>query len=164
MQHPKVFHLIQKAHSALFRAADRSLKRNVGLSTAEQAILFTLRIQDGAPITAIAEQLKMGKPSLTGIVDRMSERSLLERRQSDEDGRRFEVFILPAGKEAVDMTLSSTKRINSDLLEPFSKEERQVIERFLLHVSDNAETIVSTHSNSHPQSLSQANINKRKTS
>lgn len=147
MRDPRIFHLIQRAHSALFRSADRALKEQAGLSSAQQAILFLLNLRDGAPITAIADQLKMGKSSLTGLIDRMSESGLVERRPSLRDGRSLEVFILPEGKRAVEATLAGTRKINAELLAPFSAEEREVIARFLTHVSDNAETIVSSHIN-----------------
>lgn len=147
MREPRVFHLIQQAHGALFRAADRALKEQAGLSSAQQAVLFVLNLRDGAPITAIADQLKMGKSSLTGLVDRMSQSGLVERRPSARDGRSLEVFILPAGQRAIAATLAGTKKINADLLAPFTAEEHAVIARFLTHVSENAETIVSSHTN-----------------
>jgi DNA-binding MarR family transcriptional regulator len=145
MREPRVFHLLQLAHSALFRASDRALKEQAGLSSAQQAVLFVLSLRDGAPITAIADQLKMGKSSLTGLVDRMSDSRLVERRPSARDGRSLEVFILPEGQRLISATLAGTKKINADLLAPFSAEEREVIARFLTHVSDNAEAIVSSH-------------------
>lgn len=101
--------------------------------------------RDGAPISDIADQLKMGKSSLTGLIDRMTDKGLVHRRQSVEDARSFEVFIERSGRRAVEATLPTTKKINAALLEPFSSEERAVIERFLRHVSDNAETIVATN-------------------
>lgn len=145
MHEPRIFHLLQLAHSALFRASDKALKEHVGLSAAQQAVLFVLNLRDGAPITAIADHLKMGKSSLTGLVDRMSGSGLVERRPSVRDGRSLEVFILPEGQRVIAATLAGTKKINASLLEPFSAEERAIIARFLTHVSENAETIVANH-------------------
>ena len=148
MRQPRVFHLIQQAHSALFRAADHALQENVGLTTSQQAVLFVLMRRDGAPITTIADELRMGKSSLTGLIDRMSAKGLVTRRQSPTDARSYEVFIEDAGRELVHDTLASTKKINTSLLQPFSAKECAVIERFLRHVSDNAEEIVRSQSTS----------------
>ena len=63
MQQPRIFYLLQKAHSALFRAADHALKQRLGLTASQQAVLFILTKDDGKPISAIAEELKMGKSS-----------------------------------------------------------------------------------------------------
>ena len=145
MSQPRIFYLLQKAHSALFRASDRALKQQVGLTASQQAVLFILSKADGQPISAIAAQLKMGKSSLTGLIDRMELRGLVRRHQSVADGRSIEIFITGSGRELVEATLSGTRRINAALLEPFSTNERATIERFLKHVSDQADPIVQTH-------------------
>ena len=85
----------------------------------------------------------MGYSSLTGLVDRMSRRQLVRRESSTEDGRVQRVFIEPAGRETAERALLSVKRINAELLKPFSSTERRAIERFLVHVSENAAAIVA---------------------
>ncbi|GAA0479501.1 MarR family winged helix-turn-helix transcriptional regulator [Parasphingorhabdus litoris] len=145
MKQPKIFYLLQKAHSALFRASDKILKQQIGLTASQQAVLFILTKGDGQPISAIAEQLKMGKSSLTGLVDRMEARQLVTRQKSASDARSVEVFITPTGTALVEASLSGTKRVNAALLEPFSSDERATIERFLKHVAEQADSIVQTH-------------------
>ncbi|MFC3117754.1 MarR family winged helix-turn-helix transcriptional regulator [Jhaorihella thermophila] len=76
----RVFHLLQVAHSALFRAADKRSRRMAGLTTTQIAILLILRKSDGLPISALAAQLAMGKSSLTGLIDRLADKRLVERR------------------------------------------------------------------------------------
>ena len=147
MSQIRVFHLLQQAHSALFRAADRALKHYAGLTASQQAVLFVLMMRDGAPITLIADQLQMGKSSLTGLVDRMEKKGLVKRSQSEADARSFQVFIEDKGRELAEQTLPVTKQINAGLLAPFSKEERDVIKRFLDHVADNSAEIVTKESN-----------------
>ncbi|WP_108791345.1 MarR family transcriptional regulator [Erythrobacter sp. Alg231-14] len=140
---PRIFHLLQQAHSALFRAADRFWRKEEGLSASQQAVLFVLSKEDGLPITLIADQLKMGKSSLTGLVDRMSERALVRREVSAKDGRVQLVYIEPKGKAQVEQSLFRVKRYNERLLDSFSPDEQKVIERFLTHVAHNAEDIIS---------------------
>lgn len=139
---PRVFHLIQRAHSALFRAADRKLKMDAGISASQQGILLVLARQDGLPITEIADQLSMGYSSLTGLIDRMADKGLVRRETDMRDGRVQKIFIEPYGQEVVGQTLLGIKRINARLLGPFSKSEQQVIERFLTHVAVNGADIV----------------------
>ncbi len=138
---PRVFHLLQRAHSALFRAADRRLKREADISVSQQGVLFVLARQDGVPITEIADVLNMGYSSLTGLVDRMSERGLVRRETNVEDGRVQNVFIEERGRDVLARTLAEVKRINGALLDPFTTSEQQVIERFLTHVAKNAADI-----------------------
>ncbi|WP_018995482.1 MarR family winged helix-turn-helix transcriptional regulator [Hirschia maritima] len=138
-----VFHLIQKAHCALFRAADHALKDYEGLTATQHAVLFILLRQDGAPISAIADELNMGKSSLTGLIDRMSEKGFLRRAQSKTDARSYEVYLEDLGRQVGESSLTGTRQINSAILEPFNAKEQAIIERFLEHVSSNSAEIVS---------------------
>ncbi|MEM7739220.1 MAG: MarR family winged helix-turn-helix transcriptional regulator [Pseudomonadota bacterium] len=147
MRQPRVFHLLQKAHTALFRAADHALKTQLGLSTTQQAVLFSLAQHDGAPISQIADQLHMGYSSLTGLVDRMETRGLVTRRQNQADARSVHVFIEDKGRAMVQAAMPFTKGINAALLEPFSPTEQNTIERFLDHVATNATDVVDHHAN-----------------
>ncbi|WP_298301786.1 MarR family winged helix-turn-helix transcriptional regulator [uncultured Erythrobacter sp.] len=149
MTSPKVFYLLQKAHSALFRASDGFLKEHTGLSSSQQAVLLLLRKEGDLQISVIADHLGMSRSSLSGLIDRMSAKGLVTRRPNDADGRSFEIHIEEAGLQLVGATVLDTKRMNAALLEPFSNEERETIERFLTHVAINAETIVKSN-NSHP--------------
>ncbi|MEM9285288.1 MAG: MarR family winged helix-turn-helix transcriptional regulator [Pseudomonadota bacterium] len=151
MRQPRVFHLLQKAHTALFRAADHALKTHIGLTTSQQAVLFSLTKKDGAPISQIADQLHMGYSSLTGLVDRMEAKGLLRRQQSESDARSVHVFIEDKGRAIVTSTKPFTKGLNAALLEPFSSEEQAVIEKFLHHVAANAADVVSEQTNTPSQ-------------
>ncbi|MEO1657937.1 MAG: MarR family winged helix-turn-helix transcriptional regulator [Pseudomonadota bacterium] len=151
MRQPRVFHLLQKAHTALFRAADHALKTHIGLSASQQAVLFCLTKSDGAPISQIADQLRMGYSSLTGLVDRMEAKGLLRRQQSESDARSVHVFLENKGRAVIATTTPFIKDVNAALLEPFSDDEQAVIARFLDHVAKNAADVVSDHANIHSQ-------------
>ena len=143
MRQIPVFHLIHKAHCALFRAADQALKGHEGLTATQHAVLFILLKQDGTPISVIADELNMGKSSLTGLIDRMSEKGFLRRVQSKTDARSYEVYLEELGRKVGESSLAGTRQINGAILEPFNSREQAVIERFLEHVSNNSAEIVS---------------------
>lgn len=142
---PKVFHLLQLAHSALFRVADTIMKKEAQVSTTQLAVLFVLTRNNGVPISLIAEQLNMGNSSITGLVDRMSKLGLLIRKVDQNDARIIKVYLLPAGEDIARSNLHVVKSINLQLLAPFSQQEQEIIGRFLLHVSKNASSIVHNH-------------------
>lgn len=139
----RVFHMLQVAHGALFRAADKRSRRTSGLTTTQLAVLVMLRNGDGLPITEIAATLAMGKSSLTGLVDRLCEKRLVRRCPSPADGRITLIQLEPAGYEAAERSRREVQRYNEMLLEPFSAEERDVIRRFLQHLVDDADTIIN---------------------
>lgn len=139
---PRIFHLLQKAHSALFRATDKRLREVHGITASQQGVLFILGLKDGQRISAIADALSMGKSSLTGLIDRMEERSLVRRAPHPDDSRSQLVFIEPAGRDIAAATVADTRRINDALLSPFSADEQATIARFLTHVAENGPTLI----------------------
>lgn len=138
----RVFHLMQRAHTALFRAADRQLKQHLGLSTTQQSVLFMLSLNDGQAISTIASELSMSKSSLTGVIDRMVAKGFISRRQAVDDGRVTLVHIETIGQQLVDSSLPRIRQMNTSLLQGFSHEEQNTIERFLRHIDKNADAIV----------------------
>lgn len=151
----KIFHLIQQAHSTLFRASDYALRSRFGIGTAQQAILFALHRKDGVALSTIAAQLSLTKSSLSGLIDRMVAAKLVRREQSPDDARSFLLFLEPRGRDCVLHSLPETKRINAQLLAPFSTEERKVIERFLKHVTHEASAVVENQKPAQTKSPSQ---------
>lgn len=139
----RVFHQLQVAHSALFRAADRRTRRAVGLTTSQFAVLFVLSQSDAQPISEIAKRLSMGKSSLTGLVDRMVERGLVARIASSSDGRVTNIRLEPSGVALLAQGKEETKHFNKALLSPFNEEEQEVIQRFLTHLTDQADEIIN---------------------
>ena len=141
-----IFHALQVAHSALFRAADKHTRQEAGLTTTQVAVLFLLSRKDGQPIGDLARALEMGKSSLTGLIDRMSAAGLVERREAEGDGRKSIICLTNSGQILAQSAKQKTKAFNSALLKPFSEAEIETISRFLKHISDNAEPIINNAS------------------
>lgn len=139
----RVFHQLQVAHSALFRAADQRTRETVGLTTSQFAVLIVLSQEDGQPITEIAKQLAMGKSSLTGLVDRMVDRGLVCRMPSERDGRVISIHLEPEGQDLLARGVQETKHFNAALLDPFDRTEQEVIGRFLDHLVSHADEIIN---------------------
>lgn len=144
----RVFHLIQQAHAALFRASDQAMRGSEGITTAQNAVLFLLVDRDGQKISDLAQQLGMGKSSLTALLHRMEHAALVRRERNPDDERISNIFIEPVGRTIVSKTKPVVKGINAGLLEPFTAEECEIIERFLIHMRENAPSIIAENSKS----------------
>ncbi|WP_165929073.1 MarR family winged helix-turn-helix transcriptional regulator [Shimia isoporae] len=140
---PKIFYLMNRAYAALARAADRRTKAEADLSLAQHGVLFALTLEDGLTVSALAKMLSMGKPSVSGMVDRLAARNLVRRQKSAEDGRVVRVFMKDKGVAVVARTNPVVKQMNAELLAPFSEDEQEVIRRFLKHVAENAEEVLA---------------------
>ena len=138
---PHVFHMLHIAHAELFRAADRLMKAQEGIATAHQVILFTLAAENGLASAEVARRCGHSKSRLTNLVDTLEAKSLVERRHADADKRIQNLFITPKGRALVKRVSSMTRRLNAQLLEPFSESERDAIRSFLAHVVKEAASI-----------------------
>lgn len=139
----KIFHKLQVAHSALFRAADQRTRADLGISTTQLAVLFILSRADGQPISEISRTLAMGKSSLTGLIDRMCDKGLVRRSASATDGRVTHIYLQDLGREALNHGKQQVQQFNMALLEPFSAEEQVTIDRFLTHLAEDADSIIN---------------------
>lgn len=72
------------------------------ISSTQLHVLFLLVSQGSMPMSRLAEQLDVSLPNVTGIVERMVERDLVERTRSDDDRRIVEVAVTGAGRETVE--------------------------------------------------------------
>lgn len=127
----RVFHALHMAHTAIFRAADKSLKAQEGILTAHQVILFVLSAEDGLPSKVIAKRAGMSKSRLTGLVDALERKGLVRREQGQEDARQQIIFIMPDGRALIDRTKGWVNNLNTSLIKDFDKDEQKVISRFL---------------------------------
>ena len=127
----RAFHALHLAHMAIFRAADKSLKRQEGILTAHQSILFVLCAEDGVPSSVIARRAGMSKSRLTGLVDALETKALIRRQRGEKDARQQLLFIEPEGRTLIDRTKGRLTALNELMLEDFDEDERSIIQRFL---------------------------------
>jgi DNA-binding MarR family transcriptional regulator len=69
-----------------------------GVSTAHLWVLMKVGLYGELSMSGIAELLGIGLPNVTGIVDRMEERGLVERSRDPEDRRVVHVRLTEAGR------------------------------------------------------------------
>ena len=134
----RVFNALQKAHLAVFSAADKTLKKKEGIITAHQAILFVLYREDGLPSSEIATRIGMSKSRLTGLIDTLERKGLIRRERGVQDARQRIVFIQAEGCAVIDRTKDWANKLNERLLKDFDDDERVIIERFLQNVTSKA--------------------------
>jgi DNA-binding MarR family transcriptional regulator len=65
-------------------------------------VLYMLVSRGAMPMSRLADQLDVSLPNVTGIVERMVERGLVERLRPEGDRRVVEVRITAAGREILD--------------------------------------------------------------
>ncbi|UTW58060.1 MarR family transcriptional regulator [Kordiimonas sp. SCSIO 12603] len=127
----RLFHLLHKSHRAIFRLADKMLEEKYGISSTQHVVLLALNEKDGLPIGELATVIGLKAAATSGLVDRMEQKDLLERKRADEDRRSFIVCLKEAGKSIVQESKSMIAEANSQLLDGYSEEEQALISKFL---------------------------------
>ena len=84
----------------LLRVSARASERVVGISGAQLFVLQQLADAGPCSIGELAERTLTHQSSVSVVVSRLIERGFVSRRASEEDGRRAEVALTPAGPHA----------------------------------------------------------------
>ena len=95
-------------------------------------VLALLKMRDGLSTREMANVLDIRVSSLNETIARMEAEGLVERRQSEEDGRVQLLFLTDAGRAAEQPELDLPKRLLSD----FTDEELQTLDTYLDRMAD----------------------------
>jgi DNA-binding MarR family transcriptional regulator len=106
---------LTNAWKRLHRDTEKNLVA-LGLSIAELHILRILH-EGSSPIMTLASETMLTQPAITGIVDRLEERGLVERLRNDEDRRKVSIKITARGEAVRGEGLELHKRFVKDALE-----------------------------------------------
>jgi DNA-binding MarR family transcriptional regulator len=80
--------------------------------TARQIVYIdTINMLGNPNLGEIAKALKLSKPSVTAIVDKLASKGYIEKFQSDEDRRSFHVHLSAKGKNLVKMHAETHNKI-----------------------------------------------------
>jgi DNA-binding MarR family transcriptional regulator len=111
----------------------------MGISMTHFHVLTLLRHHDAMPMSRLAEILGASLPSVTGIVDRMEERGLVERVRVPDDRRIVLVRPTQAGLDLVD----EAELVRSDLfrraLAHLEDQDLDDLARIMNHLRDAVE-------------------------
>jgi len=116
---------------AMNRTAGRiheHLRRQVeahGLTLTEFGVLEALLHKGPLTHGDIGDRVLLASSSMTYVIDKLEERGLLRRRQSEEDRREKIVELTPAGREKIERAFPEHAALIDELMADLSLEERR---------------------------------------
>jgi DNA-binding MarR family transcriptional regulator len=99
-----VSHKVMIALRKIIRAIDinsRKLVKRVGLTGPQLLILMEISRNDEITPGEIAQAVSLSQATVTGILERMAKRKLLNRKRSQSDKRRILVSLTKLGQQAI---------------------------------------------------------------
>ena len=127
----------------LLNAVSASFKRIIGmqmdptsLKPIEIKMLNLLNSKGGMQINAIAEELSVTGPWITGIVKALQLKGYVRKVRNEGDRRRLNVTITPSGKKILVRSMDTYLKAVGGLLDKLSAEDIEEFKRLLSKISD----------------------------
>jgi DNA-binding MarR family transcriptional regulator len=123
-------YLLGQANHALYKEFDAHV-RAAGLSSIEWRVLATLH--DGEPLTVsrLAHEVLSKQPTVTKLVQRMSEQGWVTLRADPDDQRRTLVSATAAGRRIVRPLVTRARAHESAMLSTLPASEQAALKRLL---------------------------------
>ena len=106
--------LVGKAAQQIARRAREKLSA-WGVTPPQYAVLRVLWEQDGQPGAAIGARLAIDSATITGVIDRLEDTGLLERRADGGDRRVHRLFLTGRGRELQAPLDAAMDRLNAEI-------------------------------------------------
>ncbi len=113
---------------------EQHIGRRFELREVEFTLLVLLQANHGATPKQLATTLNLTPPKLTALLDRLTERGLVERRRSSSDGRARPLHLTPAGEALAARAHTASLAMEDALLAGLSAAERAMLRELLIKV------------------------------
>jgi MarR family transcriptional regulator, 2-MHQ and catechol-resistance regulon repressor len=125
----------------LQRGAEKNLV-SIDLTPAELRILRVLREQGSSPMNRFCHETMLSQPSITGIVDKLEDRGLVERVRSREDRREVLIAITPKGDHAFVKGMDMHRQFVEKALSALGSDEVDTLVALLKKLADASDAAV----------------------
>jgi DNA-binding MarR family transcriptional regulator len=93
------------------------------LSLVHLNVMMTIDADGPLPMGALAEAMDVSQASVTGIVDRMEQRGLVERQRDGEDRRVVKVALTDEGRQLIGSLAAQRREHMAQLLDDLTEDE-----------------------------------------
>ncbi len=123
--------LIGQARQRLMTRLDQALMETAGITAAQSGALYYLRDNNGCMFTELSKALGLDKSAITGLVDRLENKGLVQRRIPPANRRSISIVITDEGKDVARRCLKVTKDFNAAITEGLSEKEIETFSNIL---------------------------------
>lgn len=120
-----------------YQKAHANLKKRLygyGLTPIQGLILMALREEDGLSAGDIGKRLVLDNATLSGVLDRMAEKSWILKNPDPNDKRLVRVHMTPKARRLRKALAEEREKANEEILGALSLEEKVLLKRLLRDV------------------------------
>jgi MarR family transcriptional regulator, organic hydroperoxide resistance regulator len=121
---------------ARMQAAVGDRLREIGVSIPQCDVLTTLTEQEGVSQQELAKRLYVTKGNISGLIDRLEEAGLVERRTTEVDRRQHALYLTAAGRETAERAIAVQHRWIASTLGRMADADLAALETQLIALRD----------------------------
>ena len=121
---------------ARMQAAVGERLREIGVSIPQCDVLTTLTEQEGVSQQELATRLYVTKGNISGLIDRLAEAGLVERRSTAVDRRQHAIYLTAAGREMAERAIAVQHRWIASTLGRMADADLEALETQLIALRD----------------------------
>ncbi|MCB9481403.1 MAG: winged helix-turn-helix transcriptional regulator [Desulfobacteraceae bacterium] len=133
----RIFYKLNISQRLLMKYFDREMLDKLGASVNQIAALFYISQNNGCLFKDLSNVLFQNKSATTTMVERMIKNDLIEKKNSETDGRASQIFLTDKGWKISHKAGPIVKLYNDRLMEKFDKNEIETIHKFLDFIIEN---------------------------
>jgi DNA-binding MarR family transcriptional regulator len=133
--------LVSDAHRLVTAVVDKVMSP-LGLTRSQLRVVLYLLRKDGCTQVELAEKLGIGKVAMGGLLDRLEEKKLVQRKSNEQDRRAKRVFLTKEVEKLYDPIFEMGGDVMNMLLKGLNKKERQQFSDFLLLLKENCKEVL----------------------
>ena len=123
-------YLLTTAQRRVFQAMSARLEP-YDVTPVQYGVLYYLWETDIHTPREIADRLQLENSTISGVLERMEKKNLIERQVSKKDRRYIEVVLTDKGASLKDAVLRTVEQFNDDVMTAFSPEEQDILKKSL---------------------------------
>jgi DNA-binding MarR family transcriptional regulator len=121
---------------ARMQAAVGERLREIGVSIPQCDVLTTLTEKEGVSQQELATRLYVTKGNISGLIDRLAEAGLVERRSTATDRRQHAIHLTQAGRGMAEKAIAVQRRWIASTLGRMSERDLEALEAKLVALRD----------------------------
>jgi DNA-binding MarR family transcriptional regulator len=121
---------------ARMQAAVGDRLRAIGVSIPQCDVLTTLTEKEGVSQQELAKRLYVTKGNISGLIDRLAEAGLVERRSTASDRRQRAIHLTEAGRAMADKAIQVQRRWIAATLGRMAESDLEALETKLISLRD----------------------------